>query len=271
MSTSRHHHWAYVWVPLFGAFIWFGTLLAMIVTWKAQGEPHYVSQNSNLPYISDIGADILKPLFVTGGSITAVAFFLSLVIERWLRHSGRLIPNMRRRERVFSSLAILGSFIGGCGLILLTIFDTKRHPSLHRLFLLIFILGVALSAIFTCLEFRWISHDFVEVRKLKRAYILKGVIASLLILLAVGFAVALNTGSKHNDETATFVGGILEWVISFGFTFYLLTFYLDLRMTKGIRKGELSKERLVTMQQNGELHNGHVDGPGEMREGRGRV
>jgi hypothetical protein len=64
----------------------------MIVTWKATGEPYYVSQNSNIPYISDIGADILKPLFVAGGSITAVAFFLSLVIERWLRHSGRYVP-----------------------------------------------------------------------------------------------------------------------------------------------------------------------------------
>lgn len=59
---------------------------------------------------------------------------------------------MRKREKVFSVLAILGSFIGGCGIILLTIFDTKRHSTLHRLFLLIFMLGVALSAIFTIIE-----------------------------------------------------------------------------------------------------------------------
>ena len=59
---------------------------------------------------------------------------------------------MRRRERVFSSLAILGSFFGGAGLILLSGFDTKRYTTLHRLFLLIFILGVGLSAIFTVIE-----------------------------------------------------------------------------------------------------------------------
>ena len=59
---------------------------------------------------------------------------------------------MRRRERVLSSLAIAWAFVGGCGLILLSIFDTKRHPSLHRVFLLVFILGVGLSAIFTVLE-----------------------------------------------------------------------------------------------------------------------
>jgi len=242
----------------------------MIVTWKATGEPYYVSQNSNIPYISDIGADILKPLFVAGGSITAVAFFLSLVIERWLRHSGRLIPNMRRRERILSSLAIVGSFIGGLGLILLTIFDTKRHPGLHRVFLLVFMLGVALSAIFTVWEFRWISKDFQEVRKLKQAYIAKAIIATTLVLLAIGFAVALYDGSKHDNTTATFIGGILEWVIGFGFVFYLLTFYFDLRMSKGVQKGDLSKERLTAMQRDGTLtRKGQVDGPGELANPQG--
>lgn len=59
---------------------------------------------------------------------------------------------MRNREHIFSIMAILGSFIGGVGLILLTVFDTKHHTSLHRLFLLIFMLGVALSAVFTVVE-----------------------------------------------------------------------------------------------------------------------
>ena len=59
---------------------------------------------------------------------------------------------MRTRERVFSVLAILGSFIGGCGLILLTTFDTKRYSTPHRIFLLVFMVGVALSAIFTIVE-----------------------------------------------------------------------------------------------------------------------
>lgn len=59
---------------------------------------------------------------------------------------------MRRREKVMSSLAIFGAFLGGVGLILLSIFDTKRHPKLHRVFLLLFVLGAALSAIFTVIE-----------------------------------------------------------------------------------------------------------------------
>ncbi len=63
-----------------------------------------------------------------------------------------LMPHMRTRERIFGYLAIFGSFVGGCGLILLSIFDTKRHASLHRVFLLVFMLGVAISALFTVIE-----------------------------------------------------------------------------------------------------------------------
>ncbi|CAL1716476.1 unnamed protein product [Somion occarium] len=232
-----HQHWAYVAIPLFGALMWFSTLLAMLITWLASGRPRYVSQDGSIAYISDVGADILKPLFVIGCIITGLSFFLSLTIERWLRHSGRLVPTMRRRERVFSCLAIISSLFGAAGLILLSGFDTKRYVTLHRVFLLVFILGVGFSAIFTVVEYRWISHDFVEMRHLKIAYVAKGAIAGILILLAIAFAVALYSA---ND-----VGAVLEWTIAFGFTFYILTFAYDLRMAKGVHRGELTRERFL--------------------------
>ncbi|CDO74984.1 hypothetical protein BN946_scf184945.g56 [Trametes cinnabarina] len=200
--------------------------------------------DGKIAYISDVGADILKPLFIVGCCITGASFFLSCAIERWLRHEGRLVANMRRRERVLAILSIIFAFIGMCGLILLSIFDTKRHPSLHRVFLLVFIVGVGLSAIFTIVEYRWISHDFVEIKKLKKAYIAKGLIAGILILLAIAFAITL--------FQATDPGAILEWIIAFGFTFYILTFFFDLRMAKGVHKGELSRQRLLAMRQRGQ-------------------
>ncbi|KDQ57226.1 hypothetical protein JAAARDRAFT_288911 [Jaapia argillacea MUCL 33604] len=248
--SHEHHHWAYTWIPLFGAFIWLGTLIAMLATWAGQGRPVYSSENGTIPYISDIGADILKPLFIVGCCITAVSFVATLAVERGLRHTGRLIPDMRRRARVFGILAIVGAFIGGIGLILLSIFDTKRHPSLHRLFLLIFMLGVALSAIFTILEFRFISKDFQHLRALKYAYIAKGLIATTLIILAIAFGAALYS-NRNGSQNA---GAVLEWVIAFGFTTYLLTFWWDLRMSKGVHKGELTREKL--MRERGSLSTG---------------
>ncbi|KAF9061405.1 Frag1/DRAM/Sfk1 [Rhodocollybia butyracea] len=236
--SHQRHHWAYVWIPIVGAFIWFATLWAMLITWLASGRPHYVSEDSDqhIAFISDVGADILKPLFIVTCCITAVCFVLSLVVERYLRHSGRLMPNMRTRERVLSTLAIIGSLIGGVGLILLSIFDTKRHPSLHDKFLLVFIVGVALSAIFSIMEFRWISKDFQYVQRLKTSYRMKAVIAVILIALAIAFGVT--------KLTVVNVAAVLEWAIAFGFTFYLLTFYYDLRQSKGVHKGELNAYRM---------------------------
>ncbi|GLB40168.1 putative frag1/DRAM/Sfk1 family protein [Lyophyllum shimeji] len=228
MFSHRHQHWAYVWIPLVTSFVWFGMLWAMLITWLAQGRPKYVSQQGKIAYISDIGASFLKPLFIAGGAVTGVGFFLSLSVERLLRYTGRLPPSLRKREQVFSYLAILGSLAGAVGLICLAVFDTQRHKKLHRAFLLLFMLGVAFSAIFTIVEYHWISRDFREFQRLKIAYIAKAVITTILICLAIAFGVALYR--SHNT------GAILEWTVAFLFTFYLLTFYYDLRQTKHFRK-----------------------------------
>jgi len=222
--SPLHTHWYYVWIPILTAFVWEGTLLAMLITWLAQGRPRYVTMEGNIAYISDIGADILKPLFIVGCSITAVGFFLTLVVERWLRHKGRLPPNMRKREIVFSVLAILSSVLAGASLILLSVFDTKRYTTVHRLFLLFFMIGVWLTAIFAVAEYRWLSKDYPYTRRLRLAYRIKGTIALALILLSVAFGVAMYKAPE--------VGAVLEWVIAFGFAFYLISYFWDLRLSK---------------------------------------
>ncbi|KAG0693433.1 Frag1/DRAM/Sfk1 [Suillus ampliporus] len=230
LHLSTQSHRLFIFVPLFIAFFWFATLLAMLLTWLISGRPKYVSQEGKVAYISDVGASFLKPLFVVSCCITGVGFVLSLVLERLLRHRGRLAPSMRKRERVLEILAILGSVIGMWGLILLSGFDTARYPTAHRLFLLIFALGVVLSVIFTVLEYRWLAQDHPDIHKLRRAYLAKAVIGSILIVLAIAFGITL--------YYAPDVGGVIEWIIGFGFTFYLLTFAYDLRMAKIMRQKE---------------------------------
>lgn len=83
-----------------------------------------------------------------------VISLMSVVSDHSLipRSSHSLVAYIRQREKILGIFAIVGSFIGGLGLILLSIFDTGRFRSTHRAFLLVFIIGVALSAIFTVLE-----------------------------------------------------------------------------------------------------------------------
>lgn len=40
---------------------------------------------------------------------------------------------------------------------------------------------------------------------------------------------------------------MLEWAIAFGFTFYLLTFWHDLRQAKGVEKGDMHSNGHVQM------------------------
>ena len=44
---------------------------------------------------------------------------------------------------------------------------------------------------------------------------------------------------------------VLEWTIAFGYTFYLLTFAYDLRMAKGVHRGQFSRSRLLDMKHRG--------------------
>ena len=63
---------------------------------------------------------------------------------------------------------------------------------------------------------------------------------------------------------------MLEWTIAFGYTFYLLTFAYDLRLSKGVHKYELSGHEprapppaMRTKDKNGALYgNGYGNGAG---------
>jgi Frag1/DRAM/Sfk1 family len=135
---------------------WLGMLLGLLVTWNIDGRPHYPSMENDqsVAYISDVGADKLKPLFIAGSCVTTIFLDLSFFSERWLRHRGRLAANVTMTEKVLSGLSMGFAVIGTAGLILLSIFDTRRYPTLHDIFLLLFIVGYVVSAIFICWEYQ---------------------------------------------------------------------------------------------------------------------
>jgi uncharacterized membrane protein YbhN (UPF0104 family) len=131
-------------------------LLGLLIHWNVDGRPHYASMEptQTIAYISDVGAQDLKPLFIAGSCVTTIFLDLSFFSERWLRHRGRLARNTTLTEKVLSGLSLGFALIGTLGLILLSIFDTLRHHTLHDIFLLLFIAGYVISAIFICWEYQ---------------------------------------------------------------------------------------------------------------------
>jgi hypothetical protein len=136
-------------------------LLAMLGNWAVLGTPTYPSMEAGQTiayvviscslahavrltltnddrYISDVGAQGLKPLFITGSVITVVFLDLSFVSERWLRHSGQLVPNRGWFDKFCAVASIFFAVAGALGLILLSCYDTLRHPHYHDGFLVMF-------------------------------------------------------------------------------------------------------------------------------------
>ncbi|KAL8695515.1 MAG: hypothetical protein Q9218_000093 [Villophora microphyllina] len=198
--------YAFVWIlPLISAGTWLGMLLAMFIVWELEGSPHYVSMEGNqrIAYISDVGAQGLKPLFIAGCCVTTIFLDLSFASERWLRHTGRLAKNMGMAEKILSGLSIV-----------FAIADDG--------FLLLFIAGYVISAIFICAEYQRLGVHFRQHRVLRASFWMKLFFILIEICLAAVFVgTSFTTGRKN-------IAAVFEWVIALIFTFYVLTFFVDL-------------------------------------------
>jgi Frag1/DRAM/Sfk1 family len=216
--------WPPYWTfPVISAGTWLGMLLAMLIRWEVVGHPHYPSMDpgQNIAYISDVGAYGLKPLFIAGNSVTTVFLVLSFIAERWLRHTGRLARNTHTSQKILSVFSIIFGIAGAAGLILLAIFDTYHHPHLHDGFLLLFIAGYVISAIFLCAGYQRLGIHYRNHRILRISFWVK----LLFILVELAFAIIfVCTDFKHVSNVAA----VFEWIVAFTFTFYILSFLLDL-------------------------------------------
>ncbi|KAF2222133.1 Frag1/DRAM/Sfk1 family-domain-containing protein [Elsinoe ampelina] len=243
--------------PLISAFVWTGTLMAMLIYWAAVGKPIYPSQSQgqSIAFISDVGAQLLKPLFIAGSAVTVVSFDLVFINEQWLRHKGRLAPATSKSERILGILASVASIAGGAGLILLSIFDTLRYPRVHRAMLAVFIVGYLLTAIFVCAEYQRLGIHQRQYRILRASFWIKLSWCLLFLGLAIAFVV---TQTLDMWNTAA----IIEWVIGFLFAFFVASFAVDFLPAMRTRSKE---KRFTTI---GQMEQGQVAGqPGYSSDG----
>lgn len=212
------------WVfPVLSGFSWALTLFVLFVYWLANCRPRYASMDptQSIPYISDVGATSLKPFFITGCSLTSVFHVLTLVSEIWLRYTGRLQKNTSLGQKILIWLSLLFAVNGSSGLILLSIFDTLRYHRLHNIFLVLFITGLILSAIFICWEYQRLGMHFREQYMLRFSFWVKLV----FVLVSLGLVVAFATLSFRREFNAA---AILEWIIGLFFSLYVFSFVIDL-------------------------------------------
>lgn len=225
--------------------------MGLLIHWNVDGRPWYPSMDpgQSIAYISDVGAQSLKPLFIAGSCVTTIFLDLSFISDRWLRHRGRLAKNLTMTEKVLSVLSMVFATIGTVGLILLSIFDTLRHPTLHNIFLVLFIAGYVISAIFICWEYQRLGIQYRQHAVLRISFWIKLSFILLEVALAVAFAVT--SWKKHYN-----VAACLEWAIAFIFTFYAFSFFVDLLPAVKTRNGRFgfgNGETRMEMEQNDEF------------------
>ncbi|KAF2016025.1 hypothetical protein BU24DRAFT_492192 [Aaosphaeria arxii CBS 175.79] len=241
-------------VPVFSAFVWLAMLITMLAVWSSEGSPHYSSMDpkQTIAYISDIGAQGLKPLFIAMSTVTVVTFDIAFILERWLRHTGRLTPNTSIWQKIYSGLSIVAAIVGAAGLILLSIFDALRHNRLHNIFLGVFIAGYIVSAIFICWEYQRLGIHFREHSVLRYSFWIKLSFILIEVALAIAFGVTQKT-DRYN------VAAVLEWVIAFVFFFYVLSFFIDFMPAASSKHhySNESKMNMATSEPNGDAaHDG---------------
>lgn len=210
-------------VPLFACVVWWGMLIALLAAWAAQGKPIYsfMDPDDKVAYISDVGATNLQPVFIACAATQGGLFMFALVFERWMRHKGRLLRNHRQAEKWLSVGAIIFGIFGQIGIILVSIYDTVNHHSVHVGCLVLFIVGIGISAILNSAEFTLLDQNYPDVRRLRTSYILRWIWVAIAIVLAVVF-VSCNNRDKPN------VAAGFEWALSFFYGFYLLILAFDL-------------------------------------------
>ncbi|KAL0639910.1 hypothetical protein Q9L58_001001 [Maublancomyces gigas] len=138
-----------------------------------------------VPYISDIGANILKPFFITGCAATALSFSASLLC---VRHNQALIG---RVEQLYDRISVVSGITGSAGLVALAVFDTARHHDLHFFCLLVFMGGVILSAASTTYEYSHLGKAFADFEILRTIYFVKLVLVLVEIALSIFFIGAI--------------------------------------------------------------------------------
>jgi len=212
---------ALIGLPIVSACMWSGMLIGMLVAWFSDGHPKYSSMadNQHLAYISDIGAQRLKALFVTGCIVTTLLFNTAIASECHFRRKGSLGQGSGTHSKYTSILSQTFASCGALGLILLSIFDTANHETAHNVFLFIFILGYLASAICYCLIYLRLWRPRRQASDLRTSLAVKVTFTVLEALLVVAFASLMDT--KRNAAAA------IEWTIAFIFSFYILSFAYD--------------------------------------------
>ncbi|PRP87294.1 hypothetical protein PROFUN_01556 [Planoprotostelium fungivorum] len=187
MFTSLTHkriftaYLGYAWAPVVAAVAWFTTVIALLITWLADGKPQYSNSQANIPFVSNVGA-AHKSAFIAGCVITSFFVVLSFVMEQVLRHKLRIPTATRTLQKVLGFSAIAFCFVAAVSLSLLSIYDADGYSNVHWICAAITIAGLGVAFSLQAAEVLWLWRSHRDRSHLRR----NGIIKLVLVIIGAG-------------------------------------------------------------------------------------
>ncbi|CCH42133.1 putative membrane protein [Wickerhamomyces ciferrii] len=214
-------------VPFIGQIPWLGMLIAMLSAWNLQGRPLYwfAKPDQIPPYISYIGATNLRPLFISCAGAQGLFYEATLVIEFFLRRSGKLQYWFKKDERNLLFSAIILGAIGELGILFVAIFSIKKYDTVHHAMLGVFLAFICLSGICLITENCLMGLHYQKIHvshKYWNKFTISFYLKLTYIVLAIVFAICFG-GFQNNT-----ISSIFEWTLAFWYItiFWILTWDL---------------------------------------------
>lgn len=138
--------------PLVAGTSWFLTLTILLIRWLSLGRPRYPGQVSpDVPFVSDIAAQTLRPVFVVGGAATGLCFVGTVFAVHHVRYAPAFYGRTddARWRQAASLLALLAGLAAAASLVSLGVFDTYYSHVTHRNLLMATFAGLSVSALAT--------------------------------------------------------------------------------------------------------------------------
>lgn len=207
-------HWS---LPLISLAIWWGMLTVMLALWGS-GQIDYLALKNDkrqLVYVSTVGSEGLKPLFVCGSFMMGTVAMISTIAERMLAHRGRLVKEKQMWEQYSSWVTISTGFLGYINLFLVAIFDSRDYFKLHVIALAMFLGFLGISSFTIVTEFFFLDPEYIFYRRLQISCFVRLVWSVLEVGLIVSF-------TMYAVSSVANIGCLLEWIVAYLFGVHLI-------------------------------------------------